>query len=357
MADRYNVLLVCNPDVAAYDTAHQESVPLIGIPMERKPSLAVDLLGLWRWIMVVRHYRPDITNVSTPKAALLGGLAAWVCRVPRRLYVVRGLRLEGFSGIRRRVLRGLEWLSMAVATDLVFVSPSLAAAARKEGLVGRRRAWLIGDGSSNGIDCHALAERVRQVDCAQVRRDWGLSKDAFVVGYIGRLAVDKGIDILASAMESGHISSSTMLLAVGPSEDERTYTHLHRLGSRVVVLPELDDVAPALAIIDVLCLPTRREGFPTVVLEAGAANVPVITTRATGAVDSVINGQTGWLVDVDDVDGLAKAIRLAQLNPTERTAMGAAAHTRVAGRFAPDRIWAGLVGIMSGSTGSDVTSV
>lgn len=358
MAERCgSVMLVCAPGEETEEVGSREGVEVVELPMRRNPSLIADVVSLWRWIRVIRRVKPDIINVSTPKAALLGGLAGWFWRVPRRIYVVRGLRLEGYSGWPRRLLAAAERVTMAVATDVVFVSRSLAKVARDGGLIGRRRAWLVGNGSSNGVPADALAERIGRTDRTQTRRNWGVPADAFVVGFGGRLTVDKGIDTLITAMGDPRLAKNVKLIVVGREEEPGIRSQLRGLSDRIVVLPEQADIAPFLGAIDVLCLPTRREGFPNVVLEAAAAGLPAITTRATGAVDSVIDGKTGWLINVGDAEALVESINQAQASPQLRRDMGEAARQRVLADFRPERIWLGLLDIMEGRPSDDVAAV
>ena len=203
-------------------------------------------------------------------------------RVPKRVYVVRGLRFESEVGLRRRVLLLAERLTIACATDVVAVSPSVREQMAAVGLLRAKDAVVIGHGSSNGVDAAGIQERVARLDRVTERQRWGLRPDAFVVAYIGRLRRDKGVPELAEAMRSDGLSHA-YLLTVGSREGADVEADLATLGERWTPVDWLDDVVPALLACDVVCLPTHREGFPNVVLEAAAAGRPVVTTTATGA--------------------------------------------------------------------------
>lgn len=357
MANRYRVSLVCNPDDAARRAAAHEGVPLYGIPMRREPSIGSDLKALVSWIRLLRSMSPDIVNVSTPKAALLGGLAAWFLRIKRRIYVVRGLRFESATGIRRRLLKSIEVVSMWLATDIIFVSHSAALAARRERLIRARTAWVIGSGSSNGVDSVALAASLAHVDPLRVRSAWGIAPECIVVGYIGRITPDKGVSTLVDAMKDPRLPTNVVLVAIGAIEDHNLELKLRSLGTRAVVLPPVADISPILRGIDILCLPTLREGFPNVVLEAACAGVPAITTRATGAVDSVLDDETGLLFDVGDVNALVDAITRLTTSSAARTRLGEAAKRRAQSEFRPERIWSALADLMDHQYSRDLHPV
>lgn len=342
----WRVVLVTSPDEAASQAAEREGVEFEPLKMHREISPLSDLRALTRWISVVRRYRPDAVNVSTPKAGLLGGLAAWALRVPRRLYVVRGLRAEGADGILGSVLRGLEWLSIHLATDVIFVSDSLAAECERLGLVSRSRSRVIGEGSSNGVQAESVSARARKVDRVALRTELGFTESDFVVGFVGRITRDKGVDTLLRALLSERIDSRVKLFIIGTLEEPEWGRQIDALGDRVTRISWTDDVWGHLAAIDVLTLPTLREGFPNVVLEAAAAGVPAITTRATGAIDSVVHGQTGFLIDVSDSAGLVDRINELADAPGEVARMGEAARERVVSKFRPETIWNGLQEIL-----------
>ncbi len=345
--------LVCSPDDQARLTVEREKVSFYGIPMERNISPLSDVGSLLEWLRLLRRIRPDAINVGTPKAGLLGGLAAWLARVPKRVYVVRGLRLEGATGPLASLLWIMERLSTALATDVVIVSPSLACELLDRKLVAAKKSWLIGQGSSNGVNAPAIAARAEQVDRLAMRRELGIAPDAFCVGYIGRVTKDKGVGTLLEAFRSGRLAEDVDLVIIGSVEDPALADEMDSLGDRVHVLPWTNDVWGTLPIMDALCLPTRREGFPNVVLEAASASIPTVTTRATGAVDSVIDGKTGVIVDIDDPASLTEALNELAADPELVQQYGAAAQERARQDFVPEFIWRGLEAILTGDYGAE----
>ncbi|RMB61889.1 glycosyltransferase family 4 protein [Tessaracoccus antarcticus] len=343
----WDVTLACTPDDEALLTVDREHIAFHGIPTERNISPAADVRALYGWLRLLRRLRPDAVNVGTPKAGLLAGLAAWITRVPKRIYVVRGLRLEGTKGLFLKVLWVMEWISAAVATDVVVVSRSLAHELLDRKLVTPRKAWLIGRGSSNGVDASRIASRAAEVDRSGLRREIGFSEETLVVGFVGRVSKDKGVGTLIQAFASGRLLPNIELLLIGAVEDPALAASTETLGDRVKVLPWTSDLWGTLPVLDVLCLPTRREGFPNVVLEAASAGIPTVTTRATGAIDSIVDGETGILVDVDDSEGLVVTLNMLADDASLVQRLGKAARERAVNDFQPETIWRGLADILS----------
>lgn len=344
----WEVHLAVDPDPQALAAARREGIVLEPLEMSREVSLIEDIHALFSWVALLYRLRPVAVNVSTPKAGLLGGVAAALLRVPRRLYVIRGLRMEGSSGLFAKVLWAMERIAIAVATDVVVVSRSLALETQRRRLVGAGDSWLVGEGSSNGVPADLIASRVSQSDAISLRQQLAFAPEDVVVGYVGRITEDKGVETLVSALEGLPEENPLRLLIVGSVEGETLGRRINALGRRAVCIGWTDDVWSYYASMDILCLPTKREGFPNVVLEAAAAGVPTITTRATGAVDSIIDGVTGLLVDVGDFAGLASAIERLAESPIDRRTMGATARRRVSEMFRPEVIWSGIDSIMRG---------
>ena len=356
-----DVHVVSSPDRHLDAAGEREGVAVHGLAMEREISPRADLVALWRWVRLLRRLRPDVVNAGTPKAALLGIVSAWLCRVPVRIYTVRGLRYETATGRRRRVLQAVESLCCALATRVVAVGHGVAEEMLRDRIT-RREILVIGDGSSNGVRGAEIAAAVDALDRDECRDRFEVPRGDVVVGVVGRLTADKGGDTLVAALDlarSRRPDLTLRLLVVGEAEGKGAGAEVPGMPAGAAATTHtgwLDDPIPAYRAMDVLCLPTRREGFPNVVLEAGAAGLPVVTTDATGARESIVDGETGIRVPVDDVDALADAlIRLAD-DPASRHRMGAAGRARTLERYRPERIWTALEELYAGRVPADTRS-
>lgn len=335
----WDVHLVCAPGRDAELAATREGVTLHQVPLAREIAPRQDLKSLGSLVRLMHRLQPDVVNVSTPKAGLLGGLAAWICRVPRRVYVVRGLRYQGATGRSELILRAIERLTAAMATDVVAVSPSIAARLATDHITSRSE--VIGSGSSNGVDAARLWDEatapVPQVLTAVRHQHPGRQ----VVVFVGRMVRDKGIAELAEAVAKG--AGRHHLVTVGPEEEELP-TILARLRDAGLwhSVGYTNPVAPWIAAADVLALPSYREGFPNVVLEAAAVGVPAVVAAVDGSIDTIQEGITGRAVPVKDPDALLAALDELRDAPTARRAMGLRARERAVLEFSQERIWNGL---------------
>ena len=342
----WHPVLVSSPSAESVALSEREGVPLVGIPMNREISLKRDLRSLAEWLCFLRRTRPAAVNVGTPKAALLGTVAGWLTGVPKRLYTVRGLRLEGARGFEFGVLWLMEWITATLATDVIPVSASLGDKLRALHLTPTRKMWLIGAGSSNGVDAAAVRAAADSAIERGLRRELGFCEEDFVVGFMGRVTGDKGINTLVSAMSLTD-AECVKLLVVGRVEDQESEALLSALGKRLVRIEWTDDAWGHLAVLDALVLPTLREGFPNVVLEAAACGVPAIVTQATGAVDSVEHAQTGYHVPVGDARSIAQCVEKLAANPGMAQQLGAQARARALAAFQPEHVWLGVEEILA----------
>lgn len=323
------------------------------LDMARAPSPVADLRGLKNWVQLLRRLRPDVVVVGTPKAGLLGGIAALVTRAPARVYELHGLRLESARGPLRSFLRAMERISCAASTRVIAVGPSLRDRALAERLVPAKKIGVLGAGSPNGVDVDRFERAANEEDArASLRSELGIPPSAQVVTFVGRVTADKGLAVLAEAMAEVERRTSAWLLVIGGVDDQSGVDgerDLQRSLPRLSIVGEVDDVAPYLAISDVFCLPSRREGLPTVILEAFAAGVPVVATKATGIVDLVSDGDTGRLAPIDDAPALEQQL-LAALHDREASlTMAAAASRFVSEKFARDTVqdaWVDTVELM-----------
>jgi glycosyltransferase involved in cell wall biosynthesis len=342
------------------------------IPFARQPSPVADLVALWATIRLVRQVRPTIVNASTPKAGLLGMLAAWTCRVPVRILVVRGFRFETVTGWRRRLFVMLERLATRCATVVIFNSRSLLAVGEAAGVVPPGRGEVLGSGAGNGIDVVRFADD-RLPSRAEARERFGLPADAPVIGFVGRFTKDKGIEDLLTAFTTlspacseeaqaqshdgltrsggGEAGVEPWLLLVGqfedgdPIDDATSVTIADH--PRIVTMPWVTDTAVVYPAMDVLAFPSYREGLPNVPLQAQLCGVPVVGYAATGTVDAVEEGVGGTLVPVGDSIAFRARLHDVLRDRGAQAALSDARRTWVSERFDQRRVWASLLDVMS----------
>jgi glycosyltransferase involved in cell wall biosynthesis len=321
-----------------------EGVHCVAIPMARRITPARDALALFRIWRALRRLRPDIVDAHTPKAGLLGILGGLLADVPVRIYHLHGLRYVTAVGIRRRLLQLTERIAAAFATRVLSVSHSNANLAVEEGLVPQRKITVLLGGSINGVDAERFRPPSTQEERGASRAAVRIPRDARVIGFVGRLAREKGVAELAAAWRVLREEMPDLhLLLVGPDEPHdplppRVDAQL-RADPRVL-LAGLDYDPPRFyRAMDVLALPTYREGFPVVPLEAAASALPVVATSVPGCTDAVVDGVTGTLVPPRDERSLTDALRSYLQDPALRQRHGAAARDRVLREFEQRRLW------------------
>jgi glycosyltransferase involved in cell wall biosynthesis len=343
----FRVSVVFSPGLS-FDAVEDEGVQTYAVPMVREIGGFSNLVSLYRLWRLIQRHKPTITNVGTPKAGLLGGLASYLSRVPCRFYSLWGLRCETTKGIKRWALILTERIACRCAHRVICASESLRQRAVALGIVDPRRTVVLASGSCNGVDLNRFAptpERHRQA--IELKKDLGIPAEAPVIGFVGRFTLDKGISELIEAyLHLRHENAQLHLLLVGDFEDgdpvPGNVRKVIQCNSQIVQTGMVRDTAPYYHAMDILALPTYREGFPTIVLEAHAAGKPVVAARATGVVNAVMDGVNGVLVPVGDPEALANGLELLLKDKKLAAAMGNAGRERAGREFRQERIWEAL---------------
>jgi glycosyltransferase involved in cell wall biosynthesis len=335
----FRVSVLSGPGTILDDAIRGEGITAYELEIQRGVSILNDLAALISISRLIRRLRPDIVEFSTPKIGLLGCVASWICRVPVRIYFLRGLRLETSSGLKRWILGNTERIAAACSHLVLCNSDSLRKRAVELSIAPASKLAMLGSGSTNGVDVHRFSP-----GATQVRRQFGIPAGASVIGFVGRLTADKGLPELLEAFAG--ISRSwpdAYLLLVGwfdASEDALQRNLRERIEShpQVVFTGYVVDTAPFYRAMDILVLPTWREGFPNAALEAAATGIPVVSTFSTGACDAVVPEVTGLLVPPGYPESICEACLTLLGNEERSKLMGAAAREWVKNNFAEERV-------------------
>ncbi len=340
------VHVVSSPSEILREISTQRNITVHAIDMVRQISPRCDLVALAKLYRLLTTLKPTIVHANFPKGGLLGVMAARLAGVPSVVYGMRGLRFETGKGFRRGLLFSAEALSCSLAHLVICNSFSNRERAISLGLCRENKIRVLAHGSSNGVDAAGRFARrnLPPTIKEQIKNSYQIPQDALVVGYVGRIVRDKGITELESAwqfLKSRH--SDIFLLLVGPIEGHdpvppEVLDSLKR-DPRVRLVGAVRETPPFYAAMDLLVLPSHREGFPNTPLEAAAMELPVVATRVDGCVDAVVDGVTGLLVPPRNGQALGEAIEKLLLDAKMRRQMGQAGRQRVLRDFKPERLW------------------
>lgn len=322
----YEVVALSSPDDDLREVGQREGVRTIGVPMERRISPWRDLMSLIRLTKVLRQERPLMVHSMTPKAGLLCMVAGWLTRVPVRVHTFTGLVWPTATGLARRVLMLTDWVTCRCATHVV---PE-------------------GEGVKHDLQQHITSKpmrilgygNVRGIDLVYWKRQTHLHTEACLTFvFVGRIVRDKGVNELVSAFVRLHAQyPNTRLLLVGPAEAgidpvSPETQQLIETSEGIEAIGAQSDVRPYYEQSDVLVFPSYREGFPNVVIEAGAMELPSIVTDINGSREIIVEGKNGVIVPPRNADALFVAMQWMVEHPTERQQMAEQARPMVANRY------------------------
>ena len=283
-------------------------------------------------------------------------LAGFVAGVPIRLHTVAGLPLMETKGFRRMILKLVERLTYKLATRIYPNSFGLRDILLSMKITDESKVKVLAKGSSNGIDTTFFDSR--KILCKKklrLAKELGFAENSFTFIFVGRLVKDKGVNELVQAfaqLQAHHNnlrlenSSTIRLILLGPFEsdlDPLSPTTLREIESNFQIyhVEFQQDVRPYLAISDVLVLPSYREGFPNVVLQAGAMGLPCIVSNINGCNEIITNEENGWIVPVKCVESLANTMKSSIYGINDQ--MKKLSRKRVVENYKRDKLWHALL--------------
>lgn len=323
----------------------REQVEMLELPMDRGISPLHDLQSLARCIALFRRERPQVVNASTPKAGLIVTVAARICHVPVRVYTMRGLRMETTVGWKRNLLLNMEKIAASSATHCLAVSDSLKERAIEFGIVAEEKITVLGKGSGDGFDV-ARFQSGPEIEAAAIKlRDHcKFSKDDVVLGFVGRLTKDKGVNELVAAFKMlSQKNGKLRLLIVGDYEDddpvEESVKQEIESNPKIIKTGFVADPVAYYHLMNIFVFLTKREGFGNVSIEAALCGLPVVASDVTGARNTIIDEKTGLLVDPENLQEITETIDRLIASDSLRIRFGEAGREWASANFSNEMLW------------------
>lgn len=343
----YEVVGVAADTGRLEQVGEREGIRVIDIPMHREISLGADLKCLWLLYKLFRKERPEIVHTNTPKASLLGMVAGMLARVPHRLYLVTGLRYQGTSGLMRFILMSMERITCLCATKVIPEGNGVKKALIADRIT-RKPLEVIHNGNINGIDSDYFSTNAVPSSRNEIRNQLQLKENDFAFIFIGRIVRDKGMNELANVMRSlAQTHPQCKLILVGRFETEldplaEGNEAFFKQNSNVRFVGYQSDVRPYLLAADALVFPSYREGFPNVVLQAGAMGLPAIVTDINGCNEIIMEGINGTIIPPRDEEALKRAMITFIEEPEKVHNMATKARPLITSRYEQRDVWEAL---------------
>ena len=337
------------------EVSEREGICVVDAPLERPISLVKDIKGLWFLCRLFRKEKPWCVHANTPKGSLLAMIAAWFACVPHRVYTVTGLRYQGAHGVLRNILKGMEVCTCFFANKVIPEGNGVKQILQEDHIT-KKELNVILNGNINGVDIdyfspdHFTAEtRIKGKPYTgnkeEIRQDLNLSNDDFVFIFIGRIVGDKGMNELSDSMKRFQKEGKNVkLLLVGRFESELDplksgNEDFLRNNPDVRFVGYQTDVRPFFIAADVLVFPSYREGFPNVVLQAGAMGLPSIVTNINGCNEIIKEGLNGKIFPSKDADALFREMTWCVENKELIKVMASQSRKMIVDRFRQEEVW------------------
>ncbi len=346
MSAHYNVIGVSSSGKEMDDVEHDEGITTHIVEMTRSITPIKDLIATYKLYKFIKKENPFIVHTHTPKAGTLGMLAAKLAKVPHRLHTIAGLPLLETKGLKRKILNIVEKITYRNATLILPNSFGMLDIIKQHGFTKDSKLKVIGKGSSNGIDTGYFdPKNISTEQKAQLKKDLDVKSDDFVYVFVGRLVRDKGINELISAFKRINTQhSNTKLLLVGSYETEldpladKTLKTINA-NPNIISVGWQNDVRPYFAISDALAFPSYREGFPNVVMQAGAMELSSIVTDINGCNEIITHSNNGLIIPVKNEEALYQSMNMLVSDRSLNKSLARSARSSIIKSYQRSYIW------------------
>lgn len=350
MRPYYEITAICSGKERLEKVGEIEGVKTYSIELTRQITIGKDLKALYNLYRFLKKEKPLFVHTHTPKAGLIGMLAAFLAKVPNRLHTVAGLPVMEATGIKRTILNTTEKITYKCATRVYPNSRGLYQFITDNKFCPENKLKIIGNGSSNGINTsHFSLAACSSKEIEKLKETLPISTQDTVFCFVGRIVKDKGINELVQAFKFiNQTHPATKLLLVGPFENELDpllpETTAEIESNPVIIATGFQqDIRPYLAISDVFVFPSYREGFPNVVMQAGAMELPCIVTNINGCNEIIEAGVNGLIIPPKDTQQLKDAMIVLLENEALRLTLKSKAREMIASRYEQQVVWEALL--------------
>ncbi|WP_293943117.1 MULTISPECIES: glycosyltransferase family 4 protein [unclassified Sphingobacterium] len=342
------VTIACTKDERIREIQEREKVDYCELKLTRTLNPFKDLLSLFAAIKIIRKLRPDVVHTHSPKAGIIGMLAAWICNVPLKVHTVAGLPLMETEGLKRQMLILVEKVTYLCA-DYVLPNSFRQKEFIEDKIYTGDKLQVIGKGSSNGIDLtYFNPDLFNSVYCENFRSGLNIEKDDIVYCFVGRLAYYKGVNELITAFCTlNNKYANVKLLLVGPFEElnplKDSTLELLKSNKSIISVGHQNDIRPYLAISDIFVFPSYREGFPQSLMQAAAMNLACIATNINGCNEIIEDNVSGVLISPKSSEEILDKCEFLYLNWEFRIKISKNARYNMVQNFEQKKFWDKLI--------------
>lgn len=346
MSNYYTVVAVSSENKNLQKLGKSLGISTFYVQLTRQITPLKDFLALVKLFLYFKRTKPFIVHTHTPKAGTVGMIAAKLAGVPNRLHTVAGLPLLETLGKKRRLLDFVEKLTYSCATKVYPNSFGLQEIIIQNHYCKLEKLKVLANGSSNGIDTNYFnGDIITLLEIKSLKNKLGIETNDFVFIFVGRLVADKGINELVLAfqmLQQQYVNIK--LLLVGDYENELDPLFPETLEfiktDKLIISTGFQyDVRPYFSISNCLVFPSYREGFPNVVMQAGAMNLPSIVTNINGCNEIIIEGENGVIIPVKNKNAIFEAMNSFISNKTQMEKMKQNARKMIVTRYEQSVVW------------------